>query len=103
MDTVRLARDFGTVRELYPDGVDSLWDLPHPLFDAIRMASIFLSFEELPKDEQPPRRIWDDGDKLKEWFEEVERKRKAKYDSDGAISDRPIEDPVENAAGLVVG
>lgn len=90
--------------ELFPDGVDSLTDLPHKLFDAIRSGLIYLSFEELPAEEQPPRRIWRDGEALNSWFEEVQRKRKAQYGGSGGW-DQSIEDPVENQAAkdLLVG
>jgi len=32
-------------------------------------------FENLPKDEVPPRNIWWSGDLLDHWFEEVDRRR----------------------------
>lgn len=62
------------------------------MFEAIRQALYFLSFDELPNDERPPKRIWLDGEKLNAWFERVERKRK---DEMGGRN-RTIEDPVEN-------
>lgn len=67
--------------------------------EAIRLASVFLSFEELPRDEQPPRRIWLDQEQLRGWFDDVERRR------DGRYGARAIEDPVDNLAaqGLIVG
>lgn len=103
MDTVRVARDFGTVSELLPDGFDDLRDLPHVFFEALRTAVLILSFDELPREERPPRRIWLDGEGLAAWFKDVERKRDEKYSG----SDRPgrIEDPVENQAArsLIVG
>jgi hypothetical protein len=34
--------------------------------------------EKLPKDEIPPRHIWWSGDLIDKWFEDVEKKRKAK-------------------------
>lgn len=61
---------------------------------------MFLSWDELPREERPPRRIWRDGAKLKEWFDDVSEKRKRDMDPK-----RQIEDPVDNAAaaGLIVG
>jgi len=91
VDTVRLARDMGTVSELYPEG-RSLLDLPHALFTAIRQGLAFLGFEELPLDEQPPRSIWLDAEALNEHFDEVKRRRKESASPD------PIEDPVTNEA-----
>lgn len=77
MDTVRIARDFGTVSELLPRGL-SLLDAPFPLVGAIRLATQFLSWREnLPRDEQPPKAIWLDGEKLERWFKDVEAKREA--------------------------
>jgi hypothetical protein len=102
IDTVRLVRDTGTVRELFPAGVDDVLDLPHTLFDAIGRASIFLGWEELPREEQPPRRIWLNSEALSEWFDEVRRKRAR--DMDPKNRDHEIEDPVENeAAGMLIG
>lgn len=40
-------------------------------------------FENLPRDEQPPRHIWWSGDLLDEWFEDVEERRNAKYGQSG--------------------
>lgn len=97
---MRFARDFGTVRELFPDGIDSLWDLPWKLAEAIFRALIILSWDNLPKDERPPENIWGDDRAIKEWFDAVEANRKTDADPD-----RQIEDPVDNAAakGLIVG
>ena len=95
---MRLARDVGSVSGLFPD-FDDLLDLPHVLFDAIQRALFYLSFEELAKDEVPPKRIWGDDERLQEWFDEV-RRRRASGDSS-----KQIEDPVDNEAakGLIVG
>jgi hypothetical protein len=90
------------VHELLPEGIEDLRDCPHHIFEAIRIAMMILSFDELDRDERPPRRIWLDADRLGEWFKEVERKRKEKY-SGGR--DRTIDDPVDNdaARSLIVG
>ena len=104
MDTVRIARDFGTVAELLPDGFTDLRDMPHVFFEALRSALVVLSFDELLEDERPPRRIWNDGDQLGEWFKDVKRRREEKYGG-GKQGPGPIEDPVENEAArsLIVG
>lgn len=96
---MRFAREFGTVSDLFPEGVDDLLDLPHTLFGAIRTALLYLSFDELPRDERPPKRIWADGERLEAWFKEVERERERKAQG------KDIEDPVDNqaAAGLIIG
>lgn len=106
IDTVRLARDMGTVRELFPRWFTDLRDLPHTLFEAIRLAYTFISFEELPEDEQPPKRIWLRPKELKEHFAWVKRKREAEMKGGGSKGwDVSIEDPVDNdaAKGLIVG
>lgn len=101
IDTVRLARDHGAVSQLVPRWCEGINDVPHLLFDALRMASVFLSFDELPEEERPPKRIWLNGDRLREWFEEIKRKRKREAGGDSG----PIEDPVDNEAaqGLLIG
>lgn len=95
IDTVRLARDLGDVSQLLPPGVETLRDMPHPVFSATRQALIFLSFEELPEDETPRKSIWNDGEALKEHFDRVKVDRKRKY---GGDSSSDIEDPVQNEA-----
>lgn len=92
MDTVRIARDLGTVSHLLPEGVSSVRDLPYTLHRAIKMALTFLSFEELPPEDMPPRNIWLDGKALNEWFDDVRQRQKQKMDG------REIDDPVRNGA-----
>lgn len=98
---MRIARDFGTVRELYPPGIDDLRELPYPWFNAIRQALHFLSFEELEPKYRPKKSIWLEPDLLKEHFEWVEAARKEEYGN----SEETIEDPVQNgaAADLLIG
>lgn len=91
---MRLARDLGTVRDLYPDGIKEVADLPHTLFNAIRLALSFLGFEELPAEEQPPKSIWLNTEKLSAWFETVKKRRDEKYGGDT----KSIDDPVQNDA-----
>lgn len=101
MNTVRIARDLGSVEQLFPDGVSRVVDLPYTIFDAIHRALIFLSFEEYERQEQPPKRIWMDATKLNEWFEKVRVDREKRYSGKSS----PIEDPVKNdaASSLIVG
>ena len=70
-------------------------DLPYPFFNAIRTGSALASFDELAKDEQPPRWMYDDQDALRDWFAEVERKRAAEMGGagGGSIADQPIDEP----------
>ena len=85
---------------LLPDGIDHHGDCPHTLHEAILTALRILQYEEFPKDERPPKRIWLDGDKLKDWWEEIERQREAKYKTDSDTT--PVGgDWEENAVDLV--
>lgn len=72
----------------------------------MRTALIFLSFDEMEERDRPPKRIWLDGDKLREHMDMVKRRRKEEAERGGRDSSLDeIEDPVENAAakGLIVG
>ena len=86
IDTVRIARDFGDVSRLWPEGVDHLAEAPWTWFHAVRLAQIYLSFEELPDDERPPKRIWDDSEALNEHFRWVKAERDRKYKTGGGSS-----------------
>jgi hypothetical protein len=90
------------VSSLFPPGITHAADLPFHIHDAIAKGLAFTGFDELPSEERPPRSIWLDAEKLKEWFDAVEKRRKEQFGG----SDRPaIEDPVDNAAAkdLIVG
>lgn len=78
---------------LLPEGITTVADLPFHLFEATRTALVYLSWEEnLPKDELPPRRIWDDPEKLDAHFKLIEKRR------DEKAKGKDIDDPVENEA-----
>lgn len=86
-----------------PDWCDGIHDMPYLLFDRLLMARVFISYDEvLPKEEQPPKRIWLDTKKLKVWFEEVDRKREAKMKGDSSEIEGPV-DRNPAAAELIVG
>lgn len=77
--------------------------MPYTIFEAVRLGGIYLSWEEnLEEDERPPRSIWADGMRLKEWFDVVKKKRTEKWSGKGKPE---IDDPMENEAakGLIVG
>lgn len=93
----------GDVSSLFPPGVTHLADVPYHLHDAISKGMAFVGFDELPSEERPPKHIWLDEEKLRKWFDAVEKRREEKFSGN---SDRqPIEDPVENeaASSLVSG
>jgi hypothetical protein len=63
----------GDAASLY-DG--PITDIPFDLVNAINEALVVFSwYENLPKDEQPPRHIWWSGDLLDKWFKDVQEQR----------------------------
>jgi hypothetical protein len=88
LQTVRIARDCGDISCLFPPGVKSIVELPYTLFNAIHMALYFLSFEELPKEERPPKRIWLNADLMEAHWEAVTRMRRDRSKGED-ISDLP--------------
>lgn len=60
-------------------------DLPFTIHNLILGALGFLSFDELPDEERPPKNIWLDGDKMKAWWVEIRRMREAR---DGGHGDQ---------------
>lgn len=84
--------------ELLPDGVADVRDAPYVLLQAVSRALLILSFEELPRNERPARRIWLDDEALSDHFKLVERNRERE------AKGQAIEDPVDNdaARGLLI-
>lgn len=80
---VRAAQALGDLSSLFPPGIERLYDLPFTIHSAILAALNYISFGELPKEERPPKWMWTDGEKMDEWFREVERLREAKYGGGG--------------------
>jgi hypothetical protein len=75
LDTIRIARDFGTVSQVLPQGL-SLYDAPHTFVEAIRSTIVFLGWQDnLESKEIPPKRVWLDAKKLDAWFKDVKAKR----------------------------
>ena len=76
LDTVRIARDCGDISSLFPEGVTRLWDLPHTIHRAIRMALYFISFENIMhKEDKPPKHIWLDSERMEAWWAAVDERR----------------------------
>lgn len=69
--------------------MSSFWDgpvteAPWVIVVAVNQALTVISWHEnLPKDEQPPRSIWHNGDLVDKWFRDVEKDRDAKYGNSG--------------------
>jgi hypothetical protein len=83
LSVVRLARDLGDISSLYPHGIERAYDLPYTVHNAIMAALGFLSFEELPEKERPPKRIWLNSDAMEEWWADVKAMRKAEMEGKG--------------------
>lgn len=82
---------------LFPPGITHLADLPHTFHDALLFALQVISWDELPKDERPPRAIWLRPKKLYAHFKRVERIRKEKY---GGGDDGGIDGPASDNKAL---
>jgi hypothetical protein len=82
------------VSVLFPPGITSLHDCPGPVFDAIRLANFFLSFEEMREEDRPPKSIWLDGEKLNAHLRAVS----AKYEREAGGSSRNEEVLYNDAA-----
>jgi len=53
------------------EGLESVADLPHTLTQAIMYRARIDSLQELPKDKQPPRNLWDKPFALSEYLDKV--------------------------------
>lgn len=76
---MRIVRDTGNVSLLLPQGIDHIADAPYTLHHAILQGLRWNKIRELPPDEQPPKRIWLDDEKMADWWQEVDAKRREKY------------------------
>lgn len=82
---------------LMPHGITHLADMPVPIHDAIMAGLQFASYDELPDEERPPRKIWWDKDAMRTWWTMVERKRDEKY----GTGDKPPAGTSEERNALV--
>lgn len=55
-----------------------LSEYPYTISFALKKRLQYDSFLELPKEKQPPDNIWDNPEKLDEWFDEVFKTKGAK-------------------------
>lgn len=95
---MRIARALGDVSGLLPDGITQLADCPFTLHRAVCDALRVLSYEEFPVAERPPRHIWQDPERLNDWWSKVDAERTAKFSLDDTTDDGPYE---ENALELI--
>jgi hypothetical protein len=71
------------VSQLLPAGFN-LVDAPYPFFEAIKTATVFLSWQEnMDKKDVPPKRIWFNGKALDAHFKAVDRRREAEAKGQG--------------------
>lgn len=93
------AKSLGDVSLVWPQGC-VIEDLPDDFFVALDHSIEILSWREnlMSVDEMPPRWMWHLDWKIKEWFEQVDAARKAKFDSKS--NDSPVwnDDVVMNEA-----
>lgn len=90
----------GTAHLLLPQGITDIREMPASHFDLIRRSMIFLSFEEMPEEDRPPRKIWLDDVKLVAHFDRLKEKRKTEAGGDTVPGDMQ-ENPL--AKEMVVG
>lgn len=77
----------------------NLLDAPHTIVNAIKTATVFLSWQEnLEKEYVPPKRIWLDGEKIDEHFKRVEKLREEKLKTGSTSVEGWDGDMKENAA-----
>jgi hypothetical protein len=98
---VRIARDFGGVSELLPPVVKNLRDCPWRWFEAIRLAMFFLSFEELPEEDRPPKKIWLDNEAMESHFAALKAKRKREAEGDTTLEGESVQNTA--ARDLIAG
>lgn len=93
---MRLARDIGDITSLFPPGIEKLVDLPFKLHEAINTALTFLSFEQLPKEERPHKRIWLDAEALDRHWDSVLQARENKAKGHGDLQGMAQNDLVKS-------
>lgn len=101
LNLVRLARDCGDLSSLFPPGIERLADLPYTIHSAIVSALGFLSFEELPNKERPPKSIWLFPKRMKEWWAGVEQMRKEEIENPDRANEPMDKSPLRDQ--LLVG
>lgn len=79
-----MARDIGDISSLFPPGVTTLIDLPFTIHQAILAALSFLSYDELPEADKPPKKIWLNQKKMEAWWAGVKERRKAEAEGGGS-------------------
>jgi hypothetical protein len=97
-----MCRDGGCLRDLWPIGVDHAADMPHTFNTILQRSLAVLRWQEnaWKPEHVPPKRIWDDDEKLNLFFEQVEKEKEREMKGG---KDKTIEDPVSNdAAGSLI-
>jgi hypothetical protein len=87
----------GDLSLLLPEDIENIHDLPYIYFDAIKLALVWLSYEELESEDRPPSHIWLEPKLMKKWFKAVRKRQKAKWGLKDDI-DSEIDGPIERNA-----
>lgn len=95
---MRFARDCGDLSLLLPDDITTIHELPYNIFDAIKLALVWLSYEELESQDRPPKSIWLDGKQLAKHFKAVRRRQKQRWGIKDDDIDTEIDGPTERNA-----
>lgn len=85
---VGIAHSFGDLKSILPKGMTRLLDCPWTISLAIEHARMILGwYENLPSDDRPPKEIWNNERRLKEWFDaRFGKKGKGKKEYDTYVS-----------------
>ena len=69
-----------TLKQPLHPSLQSTSEYPHTVSFCCRKQMQIDSFMELPKEKRPPKRMWDDSEKLEDWFDRVfDRKKQTEY------------------------
>jgi hypothetical protein len=73
---VKVAKDTGDGRFLWPSGIDTIEEVPDELLRAIEHATtVLVWYENLPKEDMPPEWMWHLPKQLDLHFKMVDEKR----------------------------
>lgn len=95
-----MARNAGDISSLFPEGVTRLADLPFTIFNLIANSLFFVSFDEMPKEDRPPKSIWLDSDRMEQHWAALDAKRRDKEQGRADTSKMPRNALIDQ---LVVG
>lgn len=78
---VSIAKSFNTLDSVLPDNIVKLYECPWTITLAIDHAKMVLSwYEHLSDEDRPPKEIWMNDSKLKNWFDRRKNRKGKQYD-----------------------